>query len=1037
MTNAPPDPSGQRERARRSLRRANTAVAFVLLVVVGLAAVATLASLRARQNQRRAEQAQSTARAELWRAYLSDVRAIRKDKTLGRRPAALEVLGRATAIAPSLSLRNEAVATLALPDFRVEAQFAANPEVQCYAFDRELQRCALGLSTGDIVIRSIGDARELVRLRLADAAIPAEQLGPSSLEFSADGARLAARYRRGALVVWDWAARRSVLQHDTDQARRPASRGRFTEDGRHLIGPVFGPRDGTGVFELSSGQQIAFFPEIDSYRHLAIRPGTPMFAANDGTNVVVVNWETREHVAAFPFEAGVRTLAWSADGRQLAIGGNLLEVHVWDFELRQKRVFSGHKGDVWNVLFDPRGERLATSSFDGTSRLWDLRDGRLIGVAHEGWVREWAIDDRLVLESPGHAVEIRRFVPSPVLRELVGPANVSSGRAMDISADGRWAVSAAGRDRLQAWALDGADGPEMLPVEWLRSLSFHPRENRLLIAKRGGPEWRECSVTTNRSGPRLALGPPLPLKTLANRRLDMIVPSADGRSLAYVELGAGRVWAGPAETNQPTSIREALHNSVADWAGSARGSGTVALSPDGRWLACGVSAPGVLLFDVQTGQAVRQLAPREAGVQFSPDGRWLVAAGREACRVFRVGDWIQVWETAHGRVEQPAAAFSPDGASLAVAHSTRAVLLLDAATGRELVELESPDPAPTVSIRWSADGARLVFATRENHLEVWQPIALRRELRARGLDWSGEGREPAALEPHDPPPESVSAETWLNAGIFGAAALVGVIAFLALRRHRRLTEDFSRTEARAAQREHELEVEREVHQLKSRFVSMVSHEFRTPLGIINSSAQILERYFDRLPAEDRVEQLRSIHRSVKRMSGLMEEVLVLSKAEAGQIAFQPAPLDLTALSRKITEEMELATRQRCPIALQIEPLPPASADEGLLRHILTNLLSNAVKYSSAGQPVEFGVAAHDGNAIFTIRDQGMGIPQSDQAALFTAFHRGRNAGAVPGTGLGLTIVKRCVDLHGGRISWQSAEGRGTTFVVAIPAFPKS
>ena len=1028
----PADVSRQRAAAQRSLLRANTAVAFALLAVMSLAAIATFASLRAQRNQQRAEKAQADARAELWRAYLSDIRAIRQDKTLGRRSAALDVIRRATAIAPSAKLRNEAVAALALPDFRVETQLAAEPAMAAYGFDRELRFCALSLTNGDVVIRTMNDGKEVARLRMAEGQIPQEQESPSLVEFSPDGRNLSVRYRRGALAVWDWEKGRTIFRHDIDKARRLASRGRFSADGRFIVGPVFAPKDGMAVFELETGRQVAFFPEVSSFHHVAVRPGAPMFAAYDGTNVVVLDWEKRVRVATFPFDAGVRTLSWSADGRRLAIAGNLLEVHVWDFAERQRRVLTGHKNDVWSVAFDPQGDRLATSSFDGTCRLWDLRDGRLIGVTSEGRVVQWSADGRLGFENSNRALEVRRLVASPVHRELVGPANISNARTMDISADGRWAISAAGRDQLLIWKLGSSDGPDSLPVEWLRSLSFHPTEAKLFITKRGGPDSFSYRVVTNGSRTTMALGGPAAMRSVGDRKLDLVTASADARSLAWVELGAGRVWAEDVgSATRPVEMKKVQHSSTADYSSSVRGSGTVSLSADGRWLVCGASGPGVVVFDARTGEKVRELSQREASVQFSPDGRWLVAAERARCRMFRVSDWSQVWEVEQPRIEPSAAAFSPDGALVAVAKSPRAVALIDAATGRELAELQSPDPAPIVTMRWSADGQRLVFATRENHVEVWEPAALRKELTMLGLDWDAPSPGLVTMAP-------VSAGTgafWMALGIFATVAPIAIVALLSLRRHRRLIESFTQTEALVAQRERELHGEREIRQLKDSFVSMVSHEFRTPLGIIQSSAQILDRYLDRLPAEQRREQVVSITKNVRRMASLIDEVLVLGKVDAGQLRCSPASLALATFCHKLADEMHSATSGRCPIRLEISELPAAQADEALLRHILGNLISNAVKYSPSGRAVGVRVAREASHALFTVRDEGVGIPLADRDHLFTAFHRGGNVGQISGTGLGLTIVKRCVELHGGEIWFESEEGRGTTFMVRLPLFP--
>jgi PAS domain S-box-containing protein len=229
--------------------------------------------------------------------------------------------------------------------------------------------------------------------------------------------------------------------------------------------------------------------------------------------------------------------------------------------------------------------------------------------------------------------------------------------------------------------------------------------------------------------------------------------------------------------------------------------------------------------------------------------------------------------------------------------------------------------------------------------------------------------------------------------------------------------------------------ERELNQLKSDFVSLVSHEFRTPLEIIMSSADNLDRYHERLAPEKRQQLLHTIHKSVRRMSGMMEEVLVLGRVESGKTEFKPGPFDLRAFCRRLGHEMQTATGNRCPIQVQASKLPEAGfGDENLLRHILSNLLSNAVKYSPEGQAVTLKVGRKGTNAVFRIMDRGCGIPVADQPRIFQAFHRGGNVRQVPGTGLGLVIVKRCVELHGGNIEWKSAEGAGTTFTVTLALY---
>jgi PAS domain S-box-containing protein len=227
--------------------------------------------------------------------------------------------------------------------------------------------------------------------------------------------------------------------------------------------------------------------------------------------------------------------------------------------------------------------------------------------------------------------------------------------------------------------------------------------------------------------------------------------------------------------------------------------------------------------------------------------------------------------------------------------------------------------------------------------------------------------------------------------------------------------------------------EKELGQLRSNFVSVVSHEFRTPLGIIQSSAEILEDYLEQLEAAERKAHLQSIRNNTSRMARLMEEALLIGSLDAGKMEFKAALLDLRTFVRRLVDEVSSATDRRCPIKLSLRKVPAAiQADERLLRHIFTNLLTNAVKYSDPGQVVRFEIGCDKAEVVCVVRDQGIGIPEADQQWLFNAFHRAHNVSDRPGTGLGLVIVKRCVDLHGGKIKVESKLGEGTVVTVRLP-----
>lgn len=228
--------------------------------------------------------------------------------------------------------------------------------------------------------------------------------------------------------------------------------------------------------------------------------------------------------------------------------------------------------------------------------------------------------------------------------------------------------------------------------------------------------------------------------------------------------------------------------------------------------------------------------------------------------------------------------------------------------------------------------------------------------------------------------------------------------------------------------------EKELAELKTRFVAMTSHEFRTPLSVISSSAELLQTYGERWSQEKRGEHLGRIRRSVLGMTKMLDRILLIGKTEAGMLEFSPTTIQLGALCGEIVQSLELAETGRRTIHAEIAPeVGAARADAKLVRHILENLLSNALKYSPEGATVRFSATRDGESVVFVIEDRGIGIPEEDQARLFDGFHRARNATHISGTGLGLPVVKHAVELHGGAIHFKSKVGEGTTFRANIRA----
>jgi signal transduction histidine kinase len=244
-----------------------------------------------------------------------------------------------------------------------------------------------------------------------------------------------------------------------------------------------------------------------------------------------------------------------------------------------------------------------------------------------------------------------------------------------------------------------------------------------------------------------------------------------------------------------------------------------------------------------------------------------------------------------------------------------------------------------------------------------------------------------------------------------------------------------------AQTHEALVQEQELNKLKTRFIHTASHEFRTPLGIISSSAGLLEDYGDKLNPEKKHKHFRQIQGSIKHMTTLLEDILLIEQANAGRLECQKERLNLIEFCHELVEEIVTSNSAERRFVMQISFLGrsiaaeenyPVWIDRKLVRQILFNLLSNALKYSDPDSEVNFEVAIDPDNILFRVTDRGIGILPEDRVKLFESFHRGSNVSTIQGTGLGLSIVKRCVDLHGGTIDLISEVNVGSTFTVNLP-----
>lgn len=227
--------------------------------------------------------------------------------------------------------------------------------------------------------------------------------------------------------------------------------------------------------------------------------------------------------------------------------------------------------------------------------------------------------------------------------------------------------------------------------------------------------------------------------------------------------------------------------------------------------------------------------------------------------------------------------------------------------------------------------------------------------------------------------------------------------------------------------------EKELGELKSRFISMASHEFRTPLATILALTETLSAYRLRLTDTQIDQRLQKIREQVDHLKSVMEDVLLLARMQARRGEFTPTMVDLDELCRTVVEEFENQPHSTHRLIYHCENcLPVVRLDPRLMRRILSNLLSNAIKYSPAGQPITLTLSFSATAVTLQVHDEGIGIPAMDQKHLFEPFHRATNVGTISGTGLGLVITKEAVLLHKGQIGVESEVGVGTTFTVTLP-----
>ncbi|PIF71338.1 PAS domain-containing sensor histidine kinase [Flavobacterium sp. 2] len=232
-----------------------------------------------------------------------------------------------------------------------------------------------------------------------------------------------------------------------------------------------------------------------------------------------------------------------------------------------------------------------------------------------------------------------------------------------------------------------------------------------------------------------------------------------------------------------------------------------------------------------------------------------------------------------------------------------------------------------------------------------------------------------------------------------------------------------------------LEKEKELNKIKSRLLSMASHEFRTPLSTIQLSTALLQRYVENIDNPKIETHIRKIKSAIVNLTTILNDFLLLEKAESNKITLEISTFNLQDFIKEIIGELKLLTKKRQKIiSIPNTEINLVKLDKNLLKNCIINLVSNAIKYSGEETEIELSTSITDTMVTINVKDNGIGIPEEDHKHLFEAFFRAHNTGNIPGTGLGLHIVSRYVSLMNGTISFKSAIDKGTLFTIELPRY---
>ncbi len=992
-----PDFVSRKREIRRGLVRSHTATGVVLVVTLLLAVAAVFYALTAEKNAEAARVANRRMRGELWKARLAEATAWRLSSRAGRRSQGLKAIAQAARLRPALELRNEALATLPLADTRSGAvdQAIAEPDIVCaFAPGRGLQ--AWGDVKGRLAVRRVGGTNDL-----ASYALPHRIM---AVAFSRDERWLAAYSQGGALRVGDPLA-------DPTQLQFAFPAGDFNEHAldfhpANRLLAVCTPEEQVRFIDLAAGEELPALQLGGPPSVAVFDPAGTRLAVASGTQVRVFRYPTFELTETIETPDRVLDLDWHPDGGHLA--GACREGRILLIAANGKSTLSlrGHTGLASQVFFDPTGEVLISTSWDGTTRFWAAGSGWPLFVNHTGFARQFDLTGtRLFYHKEGTGLGEWEFLPATGLRTPTIPLDVNrSVFGIDFSPDGLH-VAAATQAGVFLWNSQSGRPVGELPLTWVQGVAFAQDGETLLTSSYRG--LRRTGIQRTPDGRAVFTGQPRRVEGWTNGGLGLGFV-AHGEPRRFLSCDGQRVVV--ADLASPDRVRSLKFTG---WPSS------VTVSPDARTLVTSVwKGYGTRVWDLESEQFIRRL-PDEGGMAtFSPNGRRLAVGTAKEFVLYDTSDWRPLRHIARDAASALSGlvAFSPDGRCLALTPTLRQIRLFSADGAGELATLEAPSPERITALCFSPDSRRLAAATDNGVVQVWDLPRLREALAELGLDWGPEASVPpehVAMDGADsssrtvqmplaPPattardgpgqssPSAAAAESasaraaaiveagqspspddatefdararrrslrvgapWLSGG---GAALGMLFAIYSLRHHRRLVDAYETVEALAQRRRQALESAQAqlVHSQKmtalGTLAAGVAHDFNNLLSIIRMAGQLVRRQLR--PTGGALENLDAIEQAVQQGKSIAHSILGYSRRPGD-------PNQVYRVSEVVSETLSMLNKQYLSgIVLTLEQDPEAPSvrgDKNRLEQVLLNLIVNAVEAMQAHGKLTLGV----------------------------------------------------------------------------------